>query len=306
MSDLRWPWMPAVALAGILLVSFLRSRGAAGVSWSHPGGALPLASRRARLAAYAPGVARALSVCVLAWAASGWTREVALPGERGSGAAIMVVLDVSESMSDPGLGRRRKLDAALAELIRFVEGRDGDLVGLVVFAGEAVIQVPPMLDRRPLLAAARSVRGSSLKDGTAMGTALGLAADRLRSVEARSRVVVLLTDGESNAGVLDPLTAAAAAAALGIRIHALDVASGADGPSRLDEVARVGGGRHFVVGDREGLDRAYAEIDALEPTRFEEAHRRTRVSRHAGLLWWALGLLALERGILASPWGRLP
>ncbi len=292
---------PAIGLA--LLWLRLRSP-RVGARLSTP--SVQVAARRgARVASRLPVGLRGATIVALSVVVGGPFVTRLLPGDPAEGVAIVVALDVSESMTrlDPRLGR--KLDAALQELGRFVTTRRGDRVGLVTFAGEALARVPPILDRAPLLAAARTVKGDALEDGTALGTAIAVAANRLRKIDARSRVLVLMTDGESNAGALDPLSAARAAAAVGVRIYTVGL--GVEGEDVLRRIARVGGGLYFAAEDREGLDRAYREIDALEPSTFSSGGGRTeRLPRHAGLLWLAAVLVAVESGLRASRFGRLP
>jgi Ca-activated chloride channel homolog len=231
-------------------------------------------------------------------------RIATVPGPPEEGVAIVIALDVSESMRTEELGRESRLDAAMTELRRFVAGRRGDVIGLVTFSGTASVRVPPVLDRAPLGAALLAIPREAPEDGTALGSAVALAANRLRAVEAASKVVVAITDGESNAGALDPVTASAAAAALGIRVYALAV--GGQGANALVAVAEAGGGRSFQATDRDALDEAYREIDAMEPSTFEETSSSVEVPAHAGLLWLAAGLLVAEAGARGSRYGVIP
>ena len=305
MPEFAHPWlllMPPVIGAALLWLGFRRP--GAGARLNAPPARIA-ASREVRMASHVPMGLRTAALLALAIVAGGPFITRILPGDPAEGVAIVVALDVSESMTQAGPGMERKLDAALEELERFVASRRGDLVGLVTFAGEAIARVPPILDRAPLLAAARTVEGDALEDGTALGTAIAVSANRLRGVEAHSRVLVLLTDGESNAGELDPISAARAAAAVGVRVYT--VGMGTKGEPVLRRIARSGGGLHFAAVDREGLDRAYREIDALEPSTFASGGGRTeRLPRYAGFLWLAAVLVAAESGLRASRFGKIP
>jgi Ca-activated chloride channel family protein len=199
-----------------------------------------------------------------------------------------------------------------------------DEVGLVAFAGEALTQVPLTLDYPVLLAAVDNLQPGQLQDGTAIGTALMTATNRLRDASGRSRVMVLLTDGENNRGSIDPRTASQAAAALGMRVYTIGVGSegvapvpvgrGVFGlryenrPVRIDEtlledIARNTGGRYFRARDAQALKRIYEQIDALERAPI----RAQRYVRFTELYMWPLGLatgaLLLELLLL---WRRGP
>jgi Ca-activated chloride channel family protein len=218
----------------------------------------------------------------------------------------MLVLDVSPSMGEEfSLGRSR-LAAAREETLRFLEKRPGDAIGLVAFGREAFVRAPPSLARDGLRSALHAVEPGGLGEGTALGTALGLAADRLRAVDAASRVIVLLTDGESNAGALDPSTAARAAGALGQRLHVVDVSTRDEARATLADVARVGGGLHLIAGDPSAMDRAYREIDALERAPIPGLGEAASVPVAGPLLWMALLLVVAEQALRGSRWGTLP
>ncbi len=259
--------------------------------------------RAVRWTSRAPDLLRFGSLACLVGVAAGPYRAVPVPGSPTKGVAIVVAMDVSESMGDAGLGGRRKLDVAIAEAKRFVGRREGDAIGLVVFGGEAAVRVPPTVDRAVVLDALGSLRAGELGDGTAIGTALGLAANRLRGIEARSRVILLITDGRSNAGALDPTTAARAAAALRQHVYVVAVDDGDVGLPLLERVASAGRGSLFEASDGAGLAEAYAQIDRMEPSTFAGRERTVRLPATWGLLWAALALVLAERGARAA--GRL-
>jgi Ca-activated chloride channel family protein len=192
------------------------------------------------------------------------------------------------------------------ELARFLAAREGDAVGLVTFAGDAIVRVPPSTDPRGIEEALRSLRPDELGDGTAVGTALGLAANQLRGFDARSRAIVVVSDGLSNAGSLDPVTAARAASGVGIRVYVLEIRNEPGEPAHLAPVAVAGNGRHFEISDGGGVTRAYRAIDALEPSRLPGTPATAEIPLAPWLLWWIAGCLVGERILRASPWGALP
>ncbi len=242
------------------------------------------------------------------------------------GIDIIVALDISSSMLAEDFQPQNRLEVAKARIKDFIMARQGDRIGLIAFAGEALTQVPLAVDYTVLLDATDEIQAGMLEDGTAIGTAIATAANRLRHAPGRSRVLVLLTDGENNRGAIDPRTAAQAAAAVGVRIYAIGV--GTEGvapvpvgrglfglryenrPVRIDEalledVARKTGGRYFRARDAAALQRIYQQIDQLErvPLRVKTYVRWTDLYRWPLAL--ALGALVLE--LLLAAWrGPLP
>ncbi len=243
---------------------------------------------------------------------------------RGDGISIVIAMDISSSMLAEDFQPDNRLEVAKQTAKEFIAGRDADQVGIVAFAGEALTQVPLTLDYPVLLAAIDNLQPGQLEDGTAIGTALITATNRLRDAEGRSRVVILLTDGENNRGAIDPRTAAQAAAATGVRVHTVGIGSegvapvpvgrGVFGlryenrPVRIDEplledIAKSTGGRYQRARDAEALRQTYRQIDALERAPMREA----RLVRFRDWYLWPLSLalaaLMLELLLL---WRRGP
>ncbi|HLL23269.1 MAG TPA: VWA domain-containing protein, partial [Kofleriaceae bacterium] len=242
------------------------------------------------------------------------------------GIDIAIAFDISSSMLAEDFQPNNRLEVAKAKIKQFVAARSADRIAIVPFAAEALTQVPLTTDYPVVLAAVDAIQPGQLEDGTAIGTAIATAATRLRNAAGRSRVIVLLTDGENNRGSVDPRTAAQAAAAFGIKIYTIGVGSegmapvpvgrGLYGlryenrPVKIDEalltdVARTTAGRYFRARDAAALERIYEQIDRLERT---PVKTRTYV-RFTEQYRWPLGVallaLAMELGLLA--WrGPLP
>jgi Ca-activated chloride channel family protein len=242
------------------------------------------------------------------------------------GINIAIVIDISSSMLAQDFQPQNRLEVAKDVIKRFVAARPQDRIGVVAFSGEALTQVPLTTDHPVVTAAIDNLAPGQLEDGTAIGTAIATAANRLRNAPGRSRVMVLLTDGENNRGAIDPRTAAKAAAAFGIRIYT--VAAGREGmapvpvgrgmfglryenrPVRIDEplmrdIAAATDGRYFRARDAQALATIYEQIDALER---EPVRTRTFV-RYAELFRWPLllGLVAFAAELALTAWrGRLP
>jgi Ca-activated chloride channel family protein len=246
---------------------------------------------------------------------------------RGEGIAIALAIDVSSSMLAEDFAPSNRLEVAKRQAIAFVRGRDADRIGLVTFAGEALTQVPLTLDYAVLEQAIGGLRVGSLEDGTAIGTGLATALNRLRRIPGRSKVVLLLTDGENNRGAVDPRTAAEAAAALGVRVYTIGVGTegearvptgrGLSGlryeivPVRIDEVllrdvADRTGGRYFRATDAAALGRIFQQIDALERSSQTETVYGRRDETTRPFLLLGLGLLILELGLGATRVIRVP
>ncbi len=188
-----------------------------------------------------------------------------------SGVEIIFTIDISSSMARADFNGLPRLEAARMMIKAFIQARPSDRIGLVTFADDAFLLSPPTLDHTLLLEILDHVTYASSQDlssRTALGTGIAGAARLLASSSAASRVVLLVTDGASNAGFIDPLTAARAAAALGLRIYTVGLGVAGQG-SELDEdtlreVAGITGGSFFQAQAPETLGNIYASIDTLE------------------------------------------
>jgi len=239
------------------------------------------------------------------------------------GVTIMKVLDISSSMRATDF-RPNRLVAARDVAREFVESRPDDQLGLMVFAARAYTLVPPTVDHRFLQNALADIDIGMVEDGTAIGTALASAVNRLRDADAESRVVVLLTDGENNRGEIDPLTATDVAAALNVRVYTVGVSSFADdepfapasmeprsttpdiNEEMLQEMAQRTGGQYFRAGNREALSRVYRDISALETSTFETTTYRETHERYRLFLYPAFLLILLELLLRTTRLRRFP
>ena len=244
---------------------------------------------------------------------------VALARPRGVGHAenvtseginIVLAIDLSSSMLAEDFQPSNRIAVAKATVKRFIAGRTSDRIGLVAFAAEALTQVPLTTDYQVVMQAVDNLQAGQLEDGTAIGTAIATAANRLRNAPGKSRVMILLTDGVNNRGDIDPLTAARAAAAFGIKIYSIGVGTkgmapvpvgrGVYGlryenqPVEIDEalltnISRMTGGRYFRAVDATALQNIYAQINTLERTPVQS----TTYVRYSELFRWPLGLAVL-------------
>jgi Ca-activated chloride channel family protein len=241
------------------------------------------------------------------------------------GIDIILCLDTSTSMLAEDL-KPNRVEAAKTVAQDFVRGRVSDRIGVVPFAAESWTQCPLTTDYEIVTGLLGDLKTGMVEDGTAIGMAMATSLNRLRESQAKSKVIILLTDGQNNRGEIDPVTAAQAATALDIKIYT--VAVGTQGmapypvetvfgkryqqvPVTIDEemmkqIATLTGGQYFRATDEKKLARIYEEIDRLEKTEVNvEEYRRVAEVFHPWL-WAALGCISLE--FLLSLWGlrKLP
>lgn len=240
------------------------------------------------------------------------------------GIDIMLVLDASSSMRAEDFQPNR-FQAAREVASSFVEGRVSDRVGLIVFAAEAYTQVPLTIDYDFLQRMLKRVRIGVVEDGTAVGTALATAVNRLKDTPGDSKVVVLLTDGRNNRGEIDPETAAEIARTMGVRVYSIGVGAsegggsvssgqlegGGSGQTGVDEgmmrsVATITGGRYFSASSKTALERIYGEIDEMESTEVAEHVYTDRHEWYPWFLWPAFFLVLLDVGLSTTLLRRFP
>jgi len=234
---------------------------------------------------------------------------------------IMLVLDTSGSMQAQDFEPKNRLFVAKEVIKEFIAKRTTDRIGLVVFAADAVTQCPLTLDYGLLTKLVDQVDFGILDDGTAIGMGLASACNRMQASEAKSKVIVLLTDGQNNAGMVDPATAARVAQSLGIKVYTIGVGTRGRAPIPIDDpvfgrrlisvdvdidevtlkkIADLTGGEYFRATDRQELEQIYAKIDQLERTKVASETFVEYTERFKWLLLPALGLLILELGLEQS------
>ena len=222
------------------------------------------------------------------------------------GIDIMLVLDISESMDLQDFNPNR-LEAAKQTAIDFIDGRFGDRIGIVIFSGEA-FSLAPLTTDHDLLKDLVSDISFNMMDakGTAIGSALSAATNRMRESEAHSKVMVLLSDGDNNAGNVDPIFAAQLAAAMDIKIYT--VAVGKDGmvpygtdffgrpqmiesylnEGTLRDIARIANGQFFRASDGDALDQIFDQIDELEKAEIIESRYKETIDYYRAYLFWGI------------------
>jgi Ca-activated chloride channel family protein len=240
------------------------------------------------------------------------------------GIDIVIALDISGSMQETDLAPNR-LDAAKMVIDRFVRRRPNDRIGLVVFAKDAYTHVPLTLDHGTYLRMLAELQLGIIDGrGTAIGNGIGVSLNRLRRSDAKTKVIIVLTDGDNNAGNISPTQAARYAQALGVKIYTIlagdndaeapnapEVAAGGRqkqpvNPKLLEEIASLTGGVPYLATDTQALERNFQSIlEDLEKSRLKD-----RGILYGELfpkfLWLALGAFALELTMRLTRWRRLP
>jgi Ca-activated chloride channel family protein len=270
---------------------------------------------RLHLPFYARLAALACLVLALARPQLGYAWEESLT----EGIDIQLVLDVSGSMGAEDFKPRNRLTVAKQVVKEFIAGRPGDRIGVIIFSGAAMTRSPLTTDRDMLGLIVDSVELSSLPDGTAIGEALASAAARLKGSQAKTKIVVLVTDGANNAGAIDPVSAAALCKGLGIKVYTIgvglasqvmlplpvqDLVTGQTVTRRfqvkvpvdeplLRQIAGRTGGQFYRATDRESLRRIFQSIDRLEKTPLQVKRYVRYREAFPPLVWAGLALLLL-------------
>lgn len=238
-----------------------------------------------------------------------------------NGIDIMLALDVSESMQQLDFDGRSRFSAAQEAASQFIDSRPADRMGLVVFSGGSFARCPLTLDHEVLRKLVEAITpGFFQEEGTAIGTAILTSVNRLKASESKEKVLVLLTDGENNAGEVSPVTAARLAAQNGIRIYTVFAGRSASrssggtesgllseqGRNEIGEVARISGGSMFSAGDKPGLMRTFQEIDRLEKTRMKGRLLTHTAELYPWLIMSAALMLIVEALLSATRFIRIP
>jgi Ca-activated chloride channel family protein len=293
MSRFAYPWcLVGLAAIPILVYRQWRRRGlgpALRFPELSPLAALP-PSLWARLF-WAPFALRLVAISLLVVALARPQKGAAGEEIVSEGVDIMLVIDVSSSMLAEDFRPENRLSVAKEVVSDFVERRGSDRLGMVVFARHALTKTPLTLDHDILLTQLEDVQIGSIPDGTAIGNAIASSVNRIKDSDAKSKLMILLTDGENTAGEIDPLTAAKLAKTFGIKVYTVGVGRGGLVPypfrdplygvvyqnveipideDTLTKIADTTGGRFFRARDAESLKAVYREIDSLERTEIEQ------------------------------------
>jgi len=241
------------------------------------------------------------------------------------GIDIAMVLDISGSMLAEDF-KPNRLEAAKNVIDEFVEGRISDRIGLVIFSREAFTQCPLTIDYSVLRNLLLDIRTGMIEDGTAIGNGIANGINRLKESDAKSRIIILLTDGVNNAGEVDPISAAEIAKAFGIRIYTIGVGTRGEAPypvqtpfgtryqmvpvdideAMMTNIAEITGGQYFRATNNRALAEIYEKIDKLEKTKIEITSYKNASEKYHSWLWGGLVLLLIELGLSRTILRKLP
>lgn len=260
-----------------------------------------------------PFMLRLLSIaCIITALARPQTKTDEQQAE-GEGVDIVLCIDVSGSMTAQDFTPNR-MEAAKKVAQNFIDRRLTDRIAIVIFSGESFTQCPLTTDRAVLKSAVENIRNGLLEDGTAIGDGLSTSVDRLRSSKSKSKVVILLTDGENNGGLIGPTNAKEIAKAFGIKVYTIGVGTEGYAPfpiktemgvvmqqqkvtideKLLKEIAGETGGKYFRAKDNASLENIYKEIDGLEKSKVEISTLTRYTEKFFPFVMIALGLLLIE------------
>ena len=326
------PWVLLLLLL-VPVIAFLRGRfgGTAGVTFSSTESLLrPGMRRRSRAGAFLAALSYlALASFIVALARPQLGSEITRV--QASGVDIMLLLDVSRSMLSEdfsiGTSRASRIEVVKKVTEQFIRKRPNDRIGIIAFAGRPYLVSPLTLDHDWLIQNLDRIQIGLVEDGTAIGSAIASGANRLKDKEAKTKLIVLLTDGDNNAGKVMPLTAAEAAKALGIRIYTVGAGTQGEAPfpftdpfgrtvyrnvpvdfkeDTIRDIAKIANGIAYRATDTRSLEKIFGEIDKLEKSKVEVE----KIARYRDLFPWflAAGLVCLGIEILLSQtlWRRLP
>lgn len=253
-----------------------------------------------------------LSYCLIVVALARPQSSSSHSSQSTEGINVVLAVDASGSMLAQDL-KPNRMEAAKSVAADFVTSRTNDNIGLVVFAGESYTQCPLTTDHVMLINLIHSVQMGLVSDGTAIGSGLATSINRLKDIEAGSKVVILLTDGTNNSGAIAPQTAAEIAKSFGIRVYTIGVGTKGQAPSpvqtvfgieyvmmpveideaMLQSIADMTGGKYFRATDNESLRKIYAEIDQMEKVKLKVENFTQKAEHYPIFLWSALALAFL-------------
>lgn len=260
--------------------------------------------------------------CMIVVLARPQTRD-AWHSSRTEGTDMVIALDISSSMLARDF-KPDRLEAAKKIASKFINGRENDNMGVVVFAGEAFTGVPMTTDRAALSNYVNALNREMLEDGTAIGDGLATSINRIKDGKAKSKSIILLTDGSNNTGIVAPLTAAEIAHKLGIKVYTIGVGTNGTAPypqvnmfgrieyvptpvvideETLQQMASITGGKYFRATGNKVLSEIFDEIDKLEKTELDVRHFSHTEDCYLPWALAALGLLVLEL-LLRHTWLR--
>lgn len=325
------PWfLLLLILLPLILVHYLRrgSKQTAAVKFSRIGTMKKLSTPFMPQFRTVPLIVRILVLALLILALSRFQFGIKSQERITQGTDIVICLDTSPSMKALDFKPKNRITVAKEVVQSFIKGRSFDRIAMVVFAGASITVCPLTTDYQALLGLLGKVdEGYTKTDGTAIGDAIATSLNRLKRSNARSRIIILVTDGRSNVGMIDPVSAAKLAKTLGIKIYTIGVAGKGPAPYPIDdpilgtqyvllpedldeetlsEIAKTTGGIFKRATDQESLKEIFANIDRLEKTDIKTKVHVDYRELYPWFLWPALALLILEMLLRGTVFRKIP
>lgn len=259
-------------------------------------------------------VLRSFAIIALVTALARPQSALSWQNETTEGIDIMIASDISGSMLSEDF-KPNRLEAGKNIAINFIKNRPNDLIGLVVFSGESFTQCPLTIDHDVLINLFHEIKNGMIDDGTAIGMGLATAVNRLKGGEAKSKVIILLTDGVNNMGSIPPVTAAEIAKQFGVRVYTVGLGTNGKAPfpfkdeagrthyqmipveideGMLGKIASLTGGKYFRARNNTELSEIYKQIDKLEKVKIAVTRYHKRTEHYLPFAIVALALLSLE------------
>jgi Ca-activated chloride channel homolog len=308
-------WVHPIYLYGLILIpilfllrDWLKSGSIQKLNVSFP--ANDIQSSWVSFLRFIPGIFLSLTIALLLISLARPQRSVAASQQYTEGIDIMLAMDISKSMDDKDMPPSR-LSVAKNVANEFIKGRSDDRIGLVVFSGEPYSLCPLTTDYEMIREYINDISSDLIRtSGTAVGNALGICINRLREIDSKSKVAILISDGDNTAGNLDPVTSAQLAKAFGVRVYTIAVGTDKNAVDKVDEgtlreIAQISDGKFFRATDARSLENIFKEINLFEKTEIKNSQYRNVQDFYHPYLRWAIVFFLISFALKSTFMGNI-
>jgi len=259
---------------------------------------------------FIPGIFLSFTIGLILISLARPQRSISESEQYTEGIDIMLAMDISKSMDDKDIPPSR-LSVAKNVANRFIKGRTDDRIGLVVFSGEPFSLCPLTTDYEMINEYIDDISSKLITtSGTAIGNALGMCINRLREIESKSKVAILISDGDNTAGNLDPVTSAQLAKAFGVRVYTIAVGTDKNPTDKVDEgtlreIAKISEGKFFRATDARSLENIFKEINLFEKTEIKQNQYRNVQDFYHPYLRWAIVFFLISFALKSTFMGNI-
>ena len=291
-----------------LLRDWLRSNSTQKLNVSFP--ANDIKSSWVSFLRFIPGIFLSFTIALIMIALARPQRSIAESEQYAEGIDIMLAMDISKSMDDKDIPPSRLL-VAKDVANQFIKGRSDDRIGLVVFSGEPYSLCPLTTDYEMIKEYIEGISSNLIStSGTAIGNALGMCINRLREIDSKSKVAILISDGDNTAGNLDPVTSAQLAKAFGVRVYTIAVGTDKNPTDKVDEgtlreIAKISEGKFFRATDARSLGNIFKEINLFEKTEIKQNQYRNVQDFYHPYLRWAIVFFLISFALKSTFMGNI-